>query len=627
MEQGNQTFVSEFILQGLFIQEGHEGIIFSVLLFMYLLILLGNLLIVLLIRCDAHLLRTPMYFFLSHLSLTDVGFASSIVPVMLRNLVSQDKVISYGGCLSQMHFVVVFGNTGNFLLAVMAYDRYLAICLPLHYTGLMNRKRCLWMVSGCWLLAVFEATLYVSMISHLSFCASQKIPHFFCDLFPLLGLSCSDTTAIQMLLLTEGMFDILGLFILIVFSYARIFLTVMKIPSSSSKRKAFSTCGSHLAVVILFYGTLCWVYLLPSFGNKTLASLMYTVVSPMLNPFIYSLRNNEMKSALKRLLIRMRVICRLCWTMEQGNQTFVSEFILQGLFIQEGHEGIIFSILLFMYLLSLLGNLLIVLLIRCDAHLLRTPMYFFLSHLSLTDVGFASSIVPVMLRNLVSQDKVISYGGCLSQMHFVVVFGNTGNFLLAVMAYDRYLAICLPLHYTGLMNRKRCLWMVSGCWLLAVFEATLYVSMISHLSFCASQKIPHFFCDLFPLLGLSCSDTTAMQMLLLTEGMFDILGPFILIVFSYARIFLTVMKIPSLSSKRKAFSTCGSHLAVVILFYGTLCWVYLLPSFGNKTLASLMYTVVSPMLNPFIYSLRNNEMKSALKRLLIRMRVICSSWK
>nr|XP_056707699.1 olfactory receptor 1J1-like [Euleptes europaea] len=270
-----------------------------------------------------------------------------------------------------------------------------------------------------------------------------------------------------------------------------------------------------------------------------------------------------------------------------------------------------------MYLLSLLGNLLIVLLIGCDAHLLHTPMYFFLRHLAVADMGFASSTVPITLHNLVSRDKMISYGGCLSQTYFFLVFGSGDSFLLAAMAYDRLMAICHPLHYTALMNAKRCLLLVSGCWLLACLHSLLYTVMLSRLSFCASREIPHFFCDVNPLLALSCSDTTPLRMLVMTEGMFDILGPFLLIVVSYARIFLTVMKTPS--SKRKAFSTCGSHLTVVILFYGTLIWVYLLPTSGNKTLASLMYTTVAPMLNPFIYSLRNNEIKGALRRLVGRI--------
>nr|XP_056707687.1 olfactory receptor 1E5-like [Euleptes europaea] len=307
--------------------------------------------------------------------------------------------------------------------------------------------------------------------------------------------------------------------------------------------------------------------------------------------------------------------------MEQRNETSVSGFILQGVFNQAGHESLIFSILLFMYLLSLQGNLLIVLLIRCDAHLLHTPMYFFLSYLSMADLGLSSSTIPVTLHSLISQDKTISYRGCLSQTFFFLGFGSSDNFLLAAMAYDRYMAICHPLHYTALMNAKRCFFMVSVCWLLAFLHSTMYTVMLSRLSFCASREIPHFFCDVYPVLGLSCSDTTPLSMLVMTEGMLDILGPFLLIVVSYARIFFTVMRTPSSSSKRKAFSTCGSHLTVVILFYGTLIWVYLLPSSGNKTLASLMFTVGAPMLNPYIYSLRNNEMKGGLRRLVGRMRV------
>ncbi|XP_077180422.1 olfactory receptor 1F1-like [Paroedura picta] len=307
--------------------------------------------------------------------------------------------------------------------------------------------------------------------------------------------------------------------------------------------------------------------------------------------------------------------------MEQGNETSVSGFALQRISNETGHEGLIFSVFLLMYLLSLLGNLLIVLLIRCNSHLLGTPMYFFLSYLSLADVGFVSSTVPVMLQNLISQDNVISYVGCLFQTYFYIAFGNSDNFLLAAMAYDRYVAICRPLHYTALMTLKRCVLMVSGCWILAFLHSLMVTVLLSRLSFCASREIRHFFCDVNPLVGLSCSDTTLLKMLEMTEGVLDILGPFIFIVVSYVRIFRTVMKTPSSSGKRKAFSTCGSHLTVVILFYGTLIWVYLVPTSEDKTLASVMSNVVTPMLNPFIYSLRNNEMKSALRRLVGRTRV------
>ncbi|XP_062975577.1 olfactory receptor 1F1-like [Elgaria multicarinata webbii] len=309
--------------------------------------------------------------------------------------------------------------------------------------------------------------------------------------------------------------------------------------------------------------------------------------------------------------------------MGKENHTGSPGFILLELSTQPEHRRLLALLFLSMYLLILLGNLLIVLLIRSDACLLHTPMYFFLSHLSLADVGFASVIVPKMLQNHLVQVKTISYGGCLTQMYFYIAFGNTDSFLLATMAYDRYVAICHPLHYATRMSHKRCLFLVAGCWLLAFLHSLLYTLLMSHLSFCSSREIPQFFCEFYPLLGLACSDTAVVETTALIEGFLDVLGPFVLIVVSYVWIFYTIRNVPSANGKRKAISTCGSHLVVVVLFYGTLCWVYLQPSSRNSgqsnMVASLMYTVVTPMLNPFIYTLRNQEMKVSLRRLVVTM--------
>ncbi|XP_053149139.1 olfactory receptor 1E5-like [Hemicordylus capensis] len=310
--------------------------------------------------------------------------------------------------------------------------------------------------------------------------------------------------------------------------------------------------------------------------------------------------------------------------MSKENHTGNSGFVLLGLSTQPEHQQLLALLFLSMYLLTLLGNLLTVLLIRSDAHLLHTPMYFFLSHLSLADVGFASATLPKLLQNLLFQVQTISYSGCLTQMYSYMAFGNTDSFLLASMAYDRYVAICHPLHYTALMSHKRCLLLVASCWLLASLHSLLYTVMMSRLSFCSSREIPQFFCEIYPLLGLACSDTSTIETTALIEGFLDVLGPFVLIVISYGHIFYTILNVPSANGKRKAFSTCGSHLGVVILFYGTLCWVYLQPSSRSSDqkniVASLMYTVVTPLLNPFIYTLRNNDMKAAFRRLVSRVR-------
>ncbi|XP_066468818.1 olfactory receptor 1J4-like [Tiliqua scincoides] len=305
---------------------------------------------------------------------------------------------------------------------------------------------------------------------------------------------------------------------------------------------------------------------------------------------------------------------------EQENHTNFAGFILLGLSSSPEFQGLLFPIFLSMYLLTLLGNLLIILLICFNSNLFHAPMYFFLSHLSLADLGFSSNTVPKMLQILVSQTNSISYSGCLTQMYFFVVFCTTDNFLLASMAYDRYVAICRPLRYTIVMSYKRCLLLAAASWLLSFSQGLLYVFTLSKLSFCGSREIPHFFCDLHPLLKLSCSDTSSAETLLIIEGTATMLGPLLLILLSYIFIVATVLKVPSASGKYKTFSTCSAHLTAVALFYGTLIGTYIRPSStysGSRLrVASIFYTVVNPMLNPFIYSLRNSQMHEAMRRLL-----------
>ncbi|XP_077180549.1 olfactory receptor 1L6-like [Paroedura picta] len=305
----------------------------------------------------------------------------------------------------------------------------------------------------------------------------------------------------------------------------------------------------------------------------------------------------------------------------QSNETCCCGFILQGLSNNPEHEHIFIPVFFFIYLMVLLGNMLIALLIHSNVRLYQTPMYFFLSHLSLADFGFSSSALPKMLHNLVSHHKSISYGGCLSQMFFFLAFGNTESFLLSTMAYDRYVAICNPLRYAVLMNQRKCFLLASTCWLLGFLHSLLYTVMMSCLSFCGSREIPHYFCDFHALIKLSTSDTSAIQMTTLTEATAAMVGPFAVIILSYALIFDKVLKIPSTAGKRKAFSTCGAHLTTVVLFFGSVIAIYARPTStysGTKVrVISIAYTAVTPMLNPFIYSLRNSEIQQSLKKCLV----------
>ncbi|XP_006874068.1 PREDICTED: olfactory receptor 1361-like [Chrysochloris asiatica] len=305
--------------------------------------------------------------------------------------------------------------------------------------------------------------------------------------------------------------------------------------------------------------------------------------------------------------------------MTGANQSSVSEFLFLGFSRQpQRQRQILFALFLGMYLVTVLGNLLIILAIRTDSRL-HTPMYFFLSNLSFVDVCFSSTIVPNILANILSS-QTISYIDCLTQMYFFIVFTDMDNFLLAVMSYDRFVAICHPLHYTTKMTYQLCALMVIGSWVIAILNSLLHTLLMARLSFCADNMIPHFFCDTAALLKLSCSDTSLNEMMILTEAVLVMIIPLLCILGSYICITCAVLRIPSTKGKWKAFSTCGSHLAVVSLFYGTIIGVYFTPSSFHSAekdiAAAVMYTVVTPMLNPFIYSLRNKDMKEALTKVI-----------
>ncbi|XP_038597573.1 olfactory receptor-like protein OLF4 [Tachyglossus aculeatus] len=310
--------------------------------------------------------------------------------------------------------------------------------------------------------------------------------------------------------------------------------------------------------------------------------------------------------------------------MERGNQTGVSEFLLLGLSNLAEQRQLLFMLLLWLYLLGVLGSLLIVLAVSFDPHL-HTPMYFFLTNLSLADICFLSTMVPKMLVNIQNHDKSISYPGCLAQMYFFLLFGTLDHFLLTGMAYDRYEAICHPLHYTTIMSPPLCTLVAAGSWIFSSLHALTHTLLVVRLTFCTNWEIPHFFCELYQILKLSCSSTVINEALVFVLAVEIGVGPITGLLFSYLRIISTILRIPSAGGRWKAFSTCASHLSVVSLFYSTTLGTYLCPTstqtFSKGSIASVLYTVVIPTMHPFIYSLRNKNMKMALRNAFNRRSV------
>uniref|UniRef100_A0A8C3VNE9 Olfactory receptor n=1 Tax=Catagonus wagneri TaxID=51154 RepID=A0A8C3VNE9_9CETA len=303
---------------------------------------------------------------------------------------------------------------------------------------------------------------------------------------------------------------------------------------------------------------------------------------------------------------------RLPWE----NQTVV-EFVLKGFSSIQELNIFLFMMFLVFYILIVSGNILIVLLVSFHHHL-HTPMYFFLVNLSFLEIWYTSNIVPKMLKIILAKQKTISVSGCLAQFYFFGSLAATECLLLAVMSYDRYLAICQPLHYPIVMSFPFCIRLAASSWLCCFLLTAVTTVLLSRLTFCGSNEIDHFFCDFTPLVHLSCMDTSLTETVAYATSSAVTLVPFLLITASYSSILTAILRIPSGTGRQKAFSTCSSHLTAVAVFYGTLIATYLVPSANSSQLLrkgfSLLYTILTPMFNPLIYSLRNRDIHEALRK-------------
>ncbi|XP_043861473.1 olfactory receptor 10J4-like [Dromiciops gliroides] len=472
MKTKNHSEVSEFVFQGFSNFQEHQITLFVVFLALYILTLAGNVIIVTIIRIDRHL-HTPMYLFLSILSTSETFYSLVIIPRMLSSLVGLSQSISFTGCATQMFFFLGFAITNCLLLAVMGYDRYVAICNPLRYSVIMNWRVC---------------TLLASSVG-------------------ITGFSLSLVQAVA-------------------------------------------------------------IFRLP---------------------------------------------------MPRANFTTVSEFTLDG-FSSFGwkHRFLLFVIFLTLYLLTLASNALILTLIYLNRQL-HTPMYFFLSVLSISETCYTVAIIPRMLTGLLFPYHPITIPACATQLFFYLTFGVNNCFLLTAMGYDRYVAICNPLRYTVIMGKTTCAQLACGSWSMGLGTAIIQVPSVFSLPFCDVSTISHFFCDIRPLLKLACADTTIKELVTLLISLGVIVLPMVLVFISYVLIFSTILKIASVEGRRKAFATCASHLTVVIVHYGCTSFVYLKPKSQNSLedrLISVTYTVITPLLNPVVYSLRNKEIKDALRKAL-----------
>ncbi|XP_031198519.1 olfactory receptor 10J3-like [Mastomys coucha] len=304
--------------------------------------------------------------------------------------------------------------------------------------------------------------------------------------------------------------------------------------------------------------------------------------------------------------------------MPKKNSTVVAEFLFEGFASFDWQHRLgFFIVFLTLYLLTLIGNVIIVTIICLDRHL-QTPMYFFLSMLSISETLYTIAIIPHMLAGLLNPHQVINFQDCAAQLFFYLAFGIDSCFLLTTMGYDRYVAICNPLRYSVIMSKKACILLASGSLVIGLSMSTVQVTSVFSLPFCDGFVIAHFFCDVRPLLKLACTDSTINEIINFVVSMCVLVLPMVLVFISYVVIISTILKIASAEGRKKAFATCASHLMVVTIHYGCTVIIYMKPKsqslLGQERLISVTYTLITPLLNPLVYTLRNKEVKDALRR-------------
>ncbi|XP_038603290.1 olfactory receptor 6C74-like [Tachyglossus aculeatus] len=450
----NHSQVIEFILLGLTDDPDLQAVILLYMSVTYVLSITGNLTIITLTLLDTRL-HTPMYFFLRCFSILEICFTSSCIPRFLATIVTGDRTISYKCCATQLFFLILLGVTEFFLLASMSYDCYVAICRPLYYTTAMSQKVCTLLVLCSCLTGFLASFPPVILGLQLDFCGSADIDHFFCDVSPLLPLSCSDTGFLELKVFIFALGTLLVTLVLVVVSYTAIACTILRLSSTQQKRKDFSTCSTYTVVVSMTYGSCIFMYMKPSAKDRVDMTkgmaVLYTTVVPMINPFTNPLRNQQVKAGHQGPGIDE---CDPTGNPESAmrNHTSVTEFILLGLTDNPDWKNVIFLFLLLSYLLSITDNLTILTLILLDSHL-HTPFF------------------------------------------FVIFLGETEIFLLAAMSYYRYVGNCRPLHYLTIMSRKVCTLLFLCSWLISFLIIVTGLILDLQLDFSDSKVINHFTCD------------------------------------------------------------------------------------------------------------------------------------
>ncbi|KAI4895437.1 hypothetical protein NFI96_027522 [Prochilodus magdalenae] len=623
MSTGNGTFVKDFFIVGFpGLHPNYHGFISAAMLLVYLCTLMGNGLFVFLFGTEKGL-RKPVYYIFISLVVSDVLFSTSTLPKIIARYWFQAGSISFLACFIQMYLVHYSGTVNSFILALMAIDRYVAVCFPLQYHTVMTNRNVFLLSLAAWVLSHATVLSMAIRAYPLPYCGLNTILHCYCDHISVTRLACTDRTPYSFPAFVSAMIVLVGSLAIIVLSYCCIIVEVLKVSSAGGRLKTFSTCSSQLIIIALFFIPRLFNYLAANIGFTFNADLqiaivmLYSLLPPMINPLIYCLRTQEVKKILIRRLQRNQQHQPM---MSTGNGTFVKDFFIFGFpGLHPSYHGLASAAMLLVYICILMGNGLFVFLFGTEKGL-RKPVYHIFISLVVSDVLFSTSTLPKIIARYWFQAGSISFLACFIQMYLVHYSGTVNSFILALMAIDRYVAVCYPLQYHTVMTNRNVFLLSLVAWVLSHATVLSMAIRAYPLPYCGPNAILHCYCDHISVTRLACTDRTPYSFPAFVSAMIVLVGSLAIIVFSYCCIIVEVLKVSSAGGRLKTFSTCSSQLIIIALFFIPRCFNYFTAYAGITFNADLqiaivmLYSLLPPMINPLIYCLRTQEVKKILMR-------------
>ncbi|KAI4889719.1 hypothetical protein NFI96_009930 [Prochilodus magdalenae] len=581
----------------------------------------------------ARTLHTAKYIAVFNLALSDLCGSSALIPKLLDMFLFENQYIPYEACLANMFFVYVFMTLQSLTLLAMAYDRLIAICLPLRYHAIVTKTAMTSIICVMWILSMGVNGLLVGLVTRLSFCRSTTVNSYFCDHGPIYKLACNDNSMNSIMgYVCMAALLYIPLF-LIALSYVCIGFALRRISHGAEQVKAMKTCTSHVILVALFYLPIIGVYTAalttPINTNVRIINTALTqTIPPMLNPIIYTLKTEEVLQSIKVLYKRTKMAANLTslQSVSSANATFIrpSSFYIVGLYSLPLAKYY-YVFLCVVYAVTVLGNSFIMGTIYL-ARTLHTAKYIAVFNLALSDLCGSSALIPKLLDMFLFENQYIPYEACLANMFFVYVFMTLQSLTLLAMAYDRLIAICLPLRYHAIVTKTAMTSIICVMWILSMGVNGLLVGLVTRLSFCRSTTVNSYFCDHAPVYRLACNDNSMNSIMGYVCMAALLYIPLFLIALSYVCIGFALRRISHGAEQVKAMKTCTSHVILVALFYLPIIGVYTAalttPINTNVRIINTALTqTIPPMLNPIIYTLKTEEVLQSIKVLYKRTKV------